>query len=95
MKARIMAGVAATALALSMGVATAGEIGGSAIMDGASPGYLQQQQQLRNEPGYSIGTGAAYIGDGSDPAYEATQRALRTTPGYQFGEAIAQVHYMP
>ena len=83
MKARIMAGVAAATLALSMGVATAAEIGGTAIMDGASPGYLQQQQQLRNEPGYSIGTGAA------------TQRTLQDTPDYQYGDAIAQVHYMP
>jgi len=54
-----MAAVAATTLALSMGVASAAEIGGATIMDGTSPGYLQQQQQLRNEPGYSIGTGAA------------------------------------
>ena len=59
MRARIMAAVAATTLALSMGVASAAEIGGATIMDGTSPGYLQQQQQLRNEPGYSIGTGAA------------------------------------
>jgi len=90
-----MAGVVATMLALDMGVASAAEMGGGAIMDGASPGYLQQQQQLRNEPGYSIGSGAAYVGDGSDPNYEATQRALRTTPGYQFGEGTARVHYMP
>jgi len=90
-----MAAVAAATLALSMGVASAAEIGGAAITDGTSPGYLQQQQQLRNEPGYSVGTGAAYVGDGSDPNYEATQRALRSTPGYQYGEALAQVHYMP
>ena len=89
-----MASVAATAVVLSMGVASAAEIG-AGIMDGASPGYLQQQQQLRNEPGYSIGTGAAYVGDGSDPNYEATQRALMTTPGYQFGEGVAQVHSGP
>ncbi len=94
MKARMMAAVAATTLVLGTGVATAGEIAGSGIRDGASPGYLQQQQQLQSEPGYSIGTGAAYVGDGSDPNYEATQRALRTTPGYQFGEAIAQVHFL-
>ena len=55
MKTRIMAAIAATTLALSMGVATAGEIGGAAIMDGASPGYLQQQQQLHSEPGHSPG----------------------------------------
>jgi len=83
MKTRIMAAVAATTLAFSMGVASASEIGGAAIMDGASPGYLQQQQQLLREPGYSIGTGAA------------AQRAPRTIPDYQLGEAIAQVHYMP
>jgi hypothetical protein len=94
MKARIMAGVAAVTLALSIGVASAAEIGGAGIMDGASPGYLQQQQQLRSEPGYSIGTGAAYVGDGSDSNYEATQRALRTSPGYQFGEALARVSSM-
>lgn len=88
-----MAGVAATVLVVSMGVASAAEIGGG-IMDGSSPGYLQQQQQLRNEPGYSIGTGAAYVGDGSDPNYEATQRALRSSPGYQNGEALARVNFM-
>ena len=86
MKTRITAVVAATTLALSMGVAAAGEIGGAGIRDGASPGYLQQQQQLLREPGYSIGTGAAHVGDGSDSNYEATQRALLTTPGYQFRE---------
>jgi len=90
MKTQIMATLAATTLALSMGVANAGEIGGAGIMDGASPGYLQQQQQLLSEPGYSTGTGAAYIGDGSAAAY-----AGRTIPGYQFGEAILQVHYIP
>ena len=89
MKTRIMAALAATTLALSMGVATAGEIGGAGIMDGASPGYLQQQQQLRSEPGYSIGTGAASVGNSS------TQLAMRSIPDYQFGDAIAQVHYMP
>jgi len=81
-----MAAVAATTLALSMGIASAAETGGAAIMDGTNPGDLQQQQQFRNEPGYSIGTGAAYVGDGSDSNYEATQRALLTTPGYQFRE---------
>jgi hypothetical protein len=90
MKARIIAGVAATTLVLSLGVASAAEIAGAEIRDGASPGYLQQQQQLLNGPGYSIGAGAAYIGDGSDPSYEATQRALRNMPGFQFGEASAQ-----
>lgn len=95
MTARIMAAVAATTLALGISAASAAEIGGAEIMDGASPGYLQQQQQLRNEPGYSIGTGAAYLGDGSDPNYAATQRALRTMPGYQFGEAIARVSSGP
>jgi hypothetical protein len=86
MKARIIAGVAATALALCIGVASASEISGPQIRDGASPGYLQQEQQLRSEPGYSLGTGAAYVGDGSDSNYEATQRTLRTVPGFQFGE---------
>lgn len=90
MKARIIAGVAATTLALCMGVASAAEIAGAQIRDGSSPGYLQQQQQLLNEPGYSIGGGAAYVGDGSDSNYEATQRALRNMPGFKFGEASAQ-----
>jgi hypothetical protein len=85
MKTQIMAAVAATTLALSMGVATAGEIGGAGIRDGASPGYLHEQQQLLSEPGYSVGTGAAHVGDGSDPNYLATRRALQTTPGYQNG----------
>jgi hypothetical protein len=81
MKTRIMGAIAATTLAFSMGVATAGEISGPAIRDGSSPGYLQQQRQLQREPGYSVGTGSA------------TQHA----PGildYQLGNAIAQVHYM-
>jgi hypothetical protein len=89
MKTRMMAALAATTLALSMGVATASEIGGTGIMDGASPGYLQQQQQLLREPGYSIGTGAAHVGNSS------TQFAMRIIPDYQFGDAIAQVHYIP
>ena len=79
MNTRIIAALAATTLALSMGVASASEIGGATIMDGASPGYLQQQQQLLREPGYSIGTGAA----------------IERAPDYQLGEAIAQVHYIP
>jgi hypothetical protein len=91
MKTRIMAALAATTLALSMGVATAGEISGPSIRDGSSPGYLQQQQQLLTEPGYSVGSGAAYVGDGSDSNYEATQRALRNMPGFKFGEASAQI----
>ena len=85
MRTRIVAAVAATALALSMGVATAGEIGGAGIRDGASSGYLQQQQQLLGEPGYSVGTGAAHVGDGSDPNYLASRRTLQTAPGYQNG----------
>lgn len=93
MKTRIMAGVAATALALSIGAASAAEVGGAGIMDGGTPGYLEQQQQLRNEPGYSVGTGAAHIGDGSDPDYTSTNRALRSTPGYQYGAAVARVPY--
>ena len=86
MKAQIMAGAAAIALVLSMGVASAAQIG-----DGSTPGYLQQQEQLRNEPGYNLGTGAAHIGDGSDPNYQATQRALRNMPGFQFGEGDVRV----
>jgi hypothetical protein len=91
MRARIIAGVAATTLALCMGIASAAEIGGAQIRDGASPGYLQQQQQLLSEPGYSIGSGAAYVGDGSDSNYESTQHALRNMPGFQFGEGDAQI----
>jgi hypothetical protein len=86
MRAQIMAAVAAIVLPLSVGVASAAEAG-----DGSSQGYLQQQQRLRNEPGYSVGTGAAHIGDGSDPNYQATQRQLRNMPGFRFGEANAQV----
>jgi hypothetical protein len=82
MQIRIMAAVVATTLALSMGVATAGEIGGAGIRDWASPWYLKQQQQLQRDPGYNIGTGAA-----SQPA--------PGIPDYQLGDAIAQVHSMP
>jgi hypothetical protein len=31
------------------------------VSDGANPSYLREQQQLRNEPGYSIGTGEARV----------------------------------
>jgi len=82
MNTRIIAALAAATLALSVGAASASEIGGGAIMDGSSPGYLQQQQQLLREPGYSVGTGAA------------VQRAPQS-PDYLLGDAIAQVHYMP
>lgn len=81
MKTGIMGVVAAATLALSMGVATAGEIGGAGPSDGSSAGYLQQQQLLLREPGYSIGTGAAHVGDGSDSNYLATTHALATSPG--------------
>jgi hypothetical protein len=81
MKTRIMAAVAATTLVLSMGVATAGEISGPAIRDGSSPGYLQQQQQLQREPGYSVGTAAA-----SEPA--------PGIPDYQLGNALWRVQDM-
>jgi len=86
MNLRIVAGAAGIALVLSAGVASAARIG-----DGATPGYLQEQEELRNEPGYNLGTGAARIGDGSDPDYEATQRALRTMPGFRFGEGAAHI----
>lgn len=66
MKTQIMAGAAAIALALSMGVASAAD-----IRDASTAGYLQQQIEPRNEPSYSIGTGAEHIGDGSSPGYHA------------------------
>jgi hypothetical protein len=31
------------------------------VGEGTSPSYLRNQQQLRNEPGYSIGTGDARV----------------------------------
>ena len=31
------------------------------VGDGSNPSYLRDQQQLMNEPGYSIGTGAARV----------------------------------
>ncbi len=64
MKRPIMAGAAAIMLGLSMGVASAAEIG-----DGSTNGYLQQQIDPRNGSTYSVGTGAAHIGDGSSPGY--------------------------
>ncbi len=46
------------------------------VSDGSDPSYLQVQKELLNEPGYSIGTGAAPLrhapvtaGDGSDSSY--------------------------
>jgi hypothetical protein len=55
---------AAAILTVSMDFANAAAVG-----DGSTPGYLQQQNQLRNMPGYTLGTGAAHIGDSSSPGY--------------------------
>jgi hypothetical protein len=38
---------------------------GASVGDGSTPGYQQNQQDLLNEPGYSIGTGAAVQGAGT------------------------------
>jgi len=35
------------------------------VSDGSDPSYLRDQQALLNEPGYSIGTGAARISSAS------------------------------
>ena len=47
---------------------------GPYIGDGSDPSYQRDQRELMNEPGYSIGTGAARVADGwSDGAYLASQ----------------------
>jgi len=68
------------------------------VSDGSDPSYLRTQQQLVNEPGYSIGTGAvqvastaAGVGDGSDQSYRRDQSQLRQEPGYSVGTGSAQV----
>ena len=86
MKLQIMAGAAAVAFALSMGVANAAFIG-----SGSDPGYEQHQQQLQTEPGYSLGTGAAEIGDEATPGYLLAQLALPDEPGYSIGTSAAYI----
>jgi hypothetical protein len=55
---------AATILTVSMDFADAAE-----VSDGSASAYLQQQSQLHNMSGYSLGTATAHIGDGSSPGY--------------------------
>ena len=67
MKLRIIVGAAATAVALSSGLALAqapatgaphgqGSFSDAAFIgSGSDSGYLQHQQQLQNDPGYNIG----------------------------------------
>jgi hypothetical protein len=40
-------------------------VDGAHVGDGSAPSYEQDQRQLMNEPGYSIGTGAAQVSGGS------------------------------
>jgi hypothetical protein len=61
------------------------------VSDGSDPSYLRVQQELMNEPGYSIGTGAAHLGDGSDPSYLRNQQAVLREPGYSVGTRAALV----
>jgi hypothetical protein len=68
------------------------------IGDGSDPCYLQDQQELMDEPGYSIGTGAAQVcnapttvGHRSDPSSRLSQKALPRGPGYSAGTAAALV----
>jgi len=81
MKPFFLGGAAATALIFGTGLALAsppGTPGGAQhdramtlgaaaahVGSGSDPDYLQQQQELRNMPGYSIGTGDARIIGGS------------------------------
>jgi hypothetical protein len=68
------------------------------VGDGSDPSYLRQQQELTQEPGYSISTGAvqvgdasAALGDGSDPSYHLDQTRLPREPGYSVGTGAARV----
>ena len=68
------------------------------VSDGSTPGYLQEQREVRHEPGYSVGTGAAevgvasaYIGDGSDPNYVQDKQWLEQEYGYSSGNGAARV----
>lgn len=64
---------------------------GATIGDGSSPGYLKEQQQLLNEPGYGGGNGAAHIGGGSNPGYLKQQKQIVDEPGYNIGASTAHV----
>ena len=54
----------ASALALSVGIASAASVGSCASLD-----YPHTQQQLQTTPGYRARTGGPYIGDGASPGY--------------------------
>ncbi len=68
------------------------------VSDGCDPSYLRVQKELLNEPGYSIGTGAAAlchapatVGDGSDSSYLWNQQEVLREPGYSVGTGVAWV----
>ena len=45
--------------------------------DGSAPGYVQEQQQLTHEPGYSVGTGAVRSAVRCSCGLRATDLPLR------------------
>ena len=61
------------------------------VSDWSDPSYQQVEKELMNEPGYSIGTGAAKlrhstatIGDGSDSSYLQDPQKVLHEPLYDF-----------
>jgi hypothetical protein len=67
------------------------------VSDGAGPSYLRNQQQLRSEPGYSVGTGDARVSGnrqgqipgpecGKQPKVKADPSAL--APRYALARAV-------
>jgi hypothetical protein len=68
------------------------------VSDGSDPSYLWVQKELLNEPGYSIGTGAAevyharaIVGDGSGSSYLRDPQDVLREPGYSVGTGAASV----
>lgn len=66
------------------------------VSDGSDPSYLRVQKELLNEPGYSIGTGAAAlcqaqatVGEGSNSSCLWNQQAGLREPGYSVGTGAA------
>ncbi|HUB43932.1 MAG TPA: hypothetical protein VMB73_03015 [Acetobacteraceae bacterium] len=105
--AMVLALGAATALAqpsadplIHLDQASATVVNAAYIGDGTSPCYQQSQRELLNEPGYSVGTGAAQVcdapatvGQRSDPPSRLSQKALPPEPGYSVGTGAALVSH--
>jgi hypothetical protein len=103
--AMVLALGAATALAqpsadplMHLDQASATVVNAAYIGDGTGPCYQQNHQELLNEPGYSVGTGAAQVcgapatvGQRSDPSSRLSKKAPPREPGYSVGTGAALV----